>query len=971
MLLLPAATLAAGTWDVADTMQAGQWTFWGRPPLGSQLGLPLAVGDFNGDGKADVIITPMNASSGPNRERTRSGEAIIVLSPGTIGGEIDLAAIDAMALPSSVTLIYGADDLDFFGTEVFTGDVNGDGYADAIVGAQYGDGPANGRANCGEVAIIWGGPAIGGHVIDLAAPQPGEATFIYGSASGERLGVWVGAGDFDGDGTADVVMGADQANGPDGMRMHAGRTYVLYGSASLNTHATVDLATTMLPLTRVDGIDVEDHSGCTVRAADLNGDGAAELLIGAGLNRLSASIDPTGEGGAHGTGGGDGPNNDIPQAGEAYVIYGQVDVRPGDIDLRMPPPSTVFIYGADSGDSYGEELFAGDFNGDGAGDIVVGALTGNGPMNDRSYAGEAALILGGPDLPGSVITLANPPAGVTIFYGAAPFSIAGDTALMADLDADGKAELLIGSPRAAPTGRTNAGNVSVFFGTDAPLPASVDLASPPVGFMPFVIEGASPEDILAYSASAGDIDGDGFTDVLINAMGGDGFEDMIDFAGDAYALSGLAVSTAAGRPVESPLSTRTPTRKPTFTATGTPTPTPTSTATRTPSPSGTSTVAPTPTRTSTVTPTATRTATGTPTRTFTPTPTATRSPTRTRTLTRTRTATITSTPTGTITPTHTPTSTPTPTMNPSATGTATATRTPVPTNTATPTATPGFTRTPTRTRAATRTPTMQRTRTPTHTLLPTMGPTPTATTSPTRTATGSATHTHSPTAAPTRTLTPFDTVTATPMHLPTVQMTVTMTATPTDPPTVTASATVTSTRSPPPTITATATTSVTPGPSFTPTPSATPTQTVTSTATSTSTASDTPTPTPTQSPTNRPTDTATPLPSSTQTFSATPAPTGTSTATLASTPTSTATSTITPTVTATSPAMPTSPAPECAGDCDTDHQVTTAELIRGVAIALGTLADDNCPALDRNHDGQVTVDELVDAVSRALDGCDS
>jgi hypothetical protein len=69
--------------------------------------------------------------------------------------------------------------------------------------------------------------------------------------------------------------------------------------------------------------------------------------------------------------------------------------------------------------------------------------------------------------------------------------------------------------------------------------------------------------------------------------------------------------------------------------------------------------------------------------------------------------------------------------------------------------------------------------------------------------------------------------------------------------------------------------------------------------------------------------------------------------------------------------MPTSPAPECAGDCDTDHQVTTAELIRGVAIALGTLADDNCPALDRNHDGQVTVDELVDAVSRALDGCDS
>jgi hypothetical protein len=567
-------------WDVGQVDHPGQATFYNRTVRSAALGFPLAAGDMNGDGRADLIFTPMNADSGPDRGRLSAGEAVIVLSgAGPIAGERDLAQLDVAALPPDIVVIYGADPFDYFGTQVTAADLDGDGYADAIIGTQYGDGANNARLNGGEVVIVWGGPNLGGQVIDLAAPPAGAVTFVYAANAGDRLGAWVSSGDVDGDGIADAVLGADEAN-PGGSKPHAGMTYVLYGGAALRGLASVDLAAPAVAVTAIAGIDREDHSGATVRAVDLNRDGAAEVLIGAGLNRLSAQIGPTGNLDGHGSGGGDGPNNVCDpvnlscEIGEAYIVYGQRGVRPAFIDLANPPPSTTFIYGIDPGDAYGEELYAGDFNGDGWGDVAIGALTADGPGNTRSAGGELALIFGGPSLEGSVILLASPPTNVTFFYGARASAICGDTISLLDLDHDGKDELVIACPDDRPQQRISAGDTFVFFGTDAALPPAVDLAAIPPDLVYLEIDGASDGDMLAYSMGRGDVNGDGLPDLVLNAMGGDGFMDRLPDAGDAYVLDAVAVSRAVGRePVPTPTPSPTPSATPTATPSVSPTPT--------------------------------------------------------------------------------------------------------------------------------------------------------------------------------------------------------------------------------------------------------------------------------------------------------------------------------------------------------------------------------------------------------------
>ena len=591
--LLAMAAPAVG-WDVGVTTQTGQWTVYNRTANASRLGFPLAGGDLNGDGKDDLVLTPMNADSGPTRERDSSGEAVILLSNGIIGGERDLALLTPPELPPDTTIIYGADLVDNFGTELGVADLDGDGYDDAIIGAQYGDGQDNARSDCGEVVIVWGGPAIGGQVIDLQAPPPGAVTLVEGAESGDRFGVWVSTGDFDADGFPDAIIGADLGDGPGDTRTDAGETYILYGGTALRDRDVIDIAAPETPVTVIYGIDPHDQSGATVRGADIDRDGVGDVLIGAGVNRLSAQSDSVGGLNGHGFGGGDGPGNlcnankgtntPVPsptprfdcEIGEAYIVFGTRGERPATIDLATPPPDFTVIYGVDRADTWGEELFAGDFDGDGRGDVAIGALVADGPNNSRASAGELALIRGDAQrLRGEVIELIDPPSNVTMVYGARASAIAGDTAMLLDLDGDGRDELVVASPQdevAPPSGgrRVSAGTVIVLFGNETP-PATIDLLNVPDEVPHLWIDGAHAGDLLAYSMSLADVNGDGLTDLILNAMGADGFHDLLPLAGDCYVLDAVTLSIAAGREIV-------PTRTPTPPATPTPTPTETARA---------------------------------------------------------------------------------------------------------------------------------------------------------------------------------------------------------------------------------------------------------------------------------------------------------------------------------------------------------------------------------------------------------
>lgn len=152
-------------------------------------------------------------------------------------------------------------------------------------------------------------------------------------------------------------------------------------------------------------------------------------------------------------------------------------------------------------------------------------------------------------------------------------------------------------------------------------------------------------------------------------------------------------------------------------------------------------------------------------------------------------------------------------------------------------------------------------------------------------------------------------------------------------------------------------------PTSTPTPSATVRPTRSASATHTSAPTEVPTATATISPTTTASPTEPPPPTSTDT----PPPSATAT----DTPSPTHTASPPPSATSTGTATATATPPRCLGDCDGDGHVSVAELVRGVAIALGAQPFTQCRALDRNGDAAIAVDELITAVNAALAGCPS
>ncbi len=533
----------------------------GSAGVGSS-GVPVAGGfDCDGDGLRDYALAAMRASP---LGRSGAGEVHLVFGNGRAGGRLDTAQAQPRILH-----ILGDGTSEATGSEIWMDDVTGDGLGDLLI-ARQNFRPDAARPGAGALTILVGGAALRDHAatlqpLDLRAPPASVTlTTLVGAAAVDRLGIWMRTGDVTGDGIADLVVGADQEDGAG--ENDRGAVYVIRGGAHLAVDQTIDLAdpgSTALTkhLARIappPGSE-EFHFGATLQVADLDGNGRGEVLIAAALNRAGAGIPADGAppGSAHGGGGS--------LDGTLYIAWD--DNFPSGLwnpnfafDIDSPPGSRTIIDGGALNRSFGEEILGGlDYDDDGLADLFVGDLVGDGtPGQTRPASGIGHVLYAAASLKGLVFDLDVPPPGLvqSTFLGGAAGDIAADTAAHGDFDADGLDDLSFSSPHGSPLGRDDAGTIHVFYGQSGPWPALIDLEPgslpPPAAVRISEVYGANGTvgsdagDTLCYSAAAGDLDGDGRTDLITNEMLGNGLAPGTEDVGNLLVLSGALVSGVPG-----------------------------------------------------------------------------------------------------------------------------------------------------------------------------------------------------------------------------------------------------------------------------------------------------------------------------------------------------------------------------------------------------------------------------------------
>ena len=181
--------------------------------------------------------------------------------------------------------LFGVDVNDFMGYGVSgAGDVNGDGFDDLLIGAESGDAAANAKPNAGESYVVFGKADWSlTPTLELATLNGTNGFTLFGIDIGDESGFAVsGAGDVNGDGFGDLLIGAQAAAAAGNAKFLAGESYVVFGKTDWSASPTLDLAT--LNGTNgftLFGIDVGDESGFAVSGGgDVNGDGFDDLLIG-------------------------------------------------------------------------------------------------------------------------------------------------------------------------------------------------------------------------------------------------------------------------------------------------------------------------------------------------------------------------------------------------------------------------------------------------------------------------------------------------------------------------------------------------------------------------------------------------------------------------------------------------------------------------------------------------------------------
>ncbi|WP_202763490.1 integrin alpha, partial [Bathymodiolus thermophilus thioautotrophic gill symbiont] len=441
-----------------------------------------SAGDVNGDGLDDLIV---GAPQADPASKDSAGKSYIVF------GKTDGATVDLSAIASGIGgfVINGEDANDESGYSVSSaGDVNGDGLDDLIVGAYYAT-PAS-KNSAGKSYVVLG--KVDGTAVNLSVVVSGTGGFVInGESAGDESGYSVSsAGDVNGDGLDDLIVGAFWAD-PSG-KSRAGKTYVVLGTKD---KTAVDLSVIASGSSMggfvINGENGNDWSGISVSSAgDVNGDGLDDLIVGAFY------ADP----------------NNKSDAGKSYVVFGKTDKDAVDLSVIAAGTGGFVINGESAEGRSGFSVSsAGDVNGDGLDDLIVGAHN----------IGKSYIVFG--KINKSAVDLS------VIVAGKGGFVINGENtgdkssfsvSSAGDVNGDGLDDLIVGAPHAGFNSKDKAGKSYIVFGKTNG--SAINLSAIASGAGGFVINGEDTNDQNGHSvSSAGDVNGDGLDDLIVGAFNAD------------------------------------------------------------------------------------------------------------------------------------------------------------------------------------------------------------------------------------------------------------------------------------------------------------------------------------------------------------------------------------------------------------------------------------------------------------------
>ncbi|MDI7210383.1 Ig-like domain-containing protein [Leptospira santarosai] len=410
--------------------------------------------DINGDGYADLVAAGNSAGL---------GLVYIFYSSGTAG--------ITTTLTSGSFYIAGGVAAEEFGRSLGLGDINGDGYADLVVGA-----PGYSSSK-GAVYVFHSSGSSAGITISASGFA---SSIITGASNNDQLGISISTGDINGDGYADLIAGAPMAapsvapSAPfPAAVVSKGRVYIFHSTGANGVTAVSTGAASSNLLGGAFGY----YLGSSLTTGNVNGDNYDDVVIGSiGYNSARGQV----------------------------LIYHGSNTGIGGVSTTLSNNT-----GAANG-YFGFAVATGDVNGDGYSDVIASGYAMSGSKGQISVHTSQATIAG-------VAGMTDISNAVLLIQGAAAGSILGSSLLVKDLNTDGRADIITSEPNGG------AGTVHIFMTpTSGTISGSIDTSAATRTLPGISSFGLTNATSVTCPISAGDVNGDGYTDLFVlgNAGGG-------------------------------------------------------------------------------------------------------------------------------------------------------------------------------------------------------------------------------------------------------------------------------------------------------------------------------------------------------------------------------------------------------------------------------------------------------------------